>query len=193
MMRLTASCGLRRGELAGLRYEHLDLDKCTIAVCESVTVTPGLGTQIAGTKTGEVGVGVLSLDSTLVEEFRRRRLRAIELGLEFGLSADELYVFSSDLDPGCPLHPDTLSTWVRRFADAHPELPRIRIKDLRAFVASELEGDGADITTAKAVLRHRSELTTLRYYRASREERARLATSTLGERLSSEMGPSMVG
>lgn len=64
-----------------------------------------------------------------------------------------------------------------------PGAERVTLKSLRAFVASELEADGADLTTAQAVLRHRSSTTTARHYKAAREARVRQATRGLGERL----------
>jgi integrase len=61
------------------------------------------------------------------------------------------------------------------------------LKDLRAFTATQLHADGADVTTAQAVLRHQSPQTTLRHYRAAQMDRVRGATIDLGRHISRSM------
>ena len=58
--------------------------------------------------------------------------------------------------------------------DRHPEIPSFTLKDLRAFMAMQLHADGADATTAQAVLRH---------YRAAQMDLMRSATVDLGRRI----------
>jgi integrase len=67
--------------------------------------------------------------------------------------------------------------------DRHPELASFTLKDLRAFVATQLHAEGADVTTAQAVLRHQSSQTTLKHYRAAQMDRVRGATLELGRRI----------
>ena len=62
VVRLAATIGLRRNEIAGLRWELVDLDKGLVSITEGITVTPGVGTAVTSTKTGAHGHGVLAID-----------------------------------------------------------------------------------------------------------------------------------
>ena len=183
-VRLAATIGLRRNEIAGLRWEHIDLDKGLVSITEGITVIPGEGASVTSTKTGAHGHGVLSIDEELVamlrDTFERLEKTAADLGADVPSDA---YVFSSDPLHGEPINPDTLTKRLRRHMDRHREIPSFTLKDLRAFTATMLEATGADITTAQAVLRHSSGQTTMRHYRAARMDRVRGATVELGRQI----------
>ena len=183
-VRLAATIGLRRNEIAGLRWEHVDLDKGLVSITKGITVTPGQGASVTSTKTGLHGHGVLSIDEELVamlrDTFERLEKTAADLGADVPSDA---YVFSSDPLNGKPINPDTLTKRVKAHMDRHREIPSFTLKDLRAFTATMLEATGADITTAQAVLRHSSGQTTMRHYRAARMDRVRGATVELGRQI----------
>ena len=183
-VRLAATIGLRRNEIAGLRWEHIDLDKGLVSITEGITVIPGEGASVTSTKTGAHGHGVLSIDEELVamlrDTFERLEKTAADLGADVPSDA---YVFSSDPLNGKPINPDTLTKRVKAHMDRHREIPSFTLKDLRAFTATMLEATGADITTAQAVLRHSSGQTTMRHYRAARMDRVRGATVELGRQI----------
>ena len=181
-VRLAATIGLRRSEIAGLRWEHVDLDKGLVSITEGITVTPGQGASVTSTKTGLHGHGVLSIDKRLVAMLRDAFERLEKVAADVGADVSpDAYVFSSDPVHRKPINPDTLTKHLRRHMDRHPEIPSFTLKDLRAFTATMLEATGADITTAQAVLRHASGQTTMRHYRAARMDRVRGATVELGQ------------
>ena len=66
---------------------------------------------------------------------------------------------------------------------AHPELFSFTLKDLRAFAATEVVSSGTNLEAASAILRHESPQTTMKYYRAVREDVARQAALDLQRRL----------
>jgi len=70
-VRLAATIGLRRNEIAGLRWEHVDLDKGLVSITEGITVTPGQGASVTSTKTGHHGHGVLSIETLATCLFER--------------------------------------------------------------------------------------------------------------------------
>jgi len=182
VVRLAATIGLRRNEVAGLRWQHIDLDKGLVSITEGITVTPGQGTSVTSTKTGQHGHGVLSIDEGLIvllrDAYERLEKTAADLGVEVPPAA---YVVSCDPLHEKPINPDLLTKRLRAHMASHPGIPSFTLKDLRAFTATMLEASGADITTAQAALRHQSGQTTMGYYRAARMDRVRGATVGLGE------------
>ena len=183
-VRLAATIGLRRNEIAGLRWEHVDLDKGLVSITEGITVTPGQGASVTSTKTGLHGHGVLSADEELVAILRDTSERLEKTAADLGADVpSDAYVFSSDPLNGKPINPDTLTKRVKAHMDRHREIPSFTLKDLRAFTATMLEATGADITTAQAVLRHASGQTTMWHYRAVRIDRVRGATLELGRQI----------
>jgi len=184
VVRLAATIGLRRNEIAGLRWEHVDLDKGLVSITEGITVTPGQGASVTSTKTGLHGHGVLSIDEGLVAMLRDTHERLEKVAADVGADVpSDAYVVSSDPLHRTPINPDTLTKRLRRHMDRHPEIPSFTLKDLRAFTATQLHADGADVTTAQAVLRHQSPQTTMRHYRAARMDRVRGATVELGRQI----------
>ena len=184
VVRLAATIGLRRNEVAGLRWDHVDLDKGLVSITEGITVTPGEGTSVTSTKTGQHGHGVLSIDEGLIDLLRDAYERLEKVAAHLGEQVPSgAYVFSSDPLHGKPVNPDTLTKRLKAHMEKHPEVPSFTLKDLRAFTATMLEASGADITTAQAVLRHQSGQTTMGYYRAARMERVRGATVGLGKQI----------
>jgi integrase len=185
VVRLAATLGLRRSELVALRWRDIDLEAGAVRVAYGVTVTPGYGMRLADTKTGQLGPGVLWLDEEALEELRIEREKLDErMAKVSSLEFEEAFVLSFDPLGAAPANPDTLSGRLRKHCTRHPELPRLRLKDLRCFTATELVADGTDITTAQAVLRHGHSQTTRQYYIAANARRARTATIDLGARLS---------
>jgi len=184
VVRLAATIGLRRNEIGGLRWAHIDLDEGLVSITEGITVTPGEGASVTSTKTGQHGHGVLSADEGLVSMLRDAFERLEKVAADVGADVSpDAYVFSSDPVHGKPINPDTLTKRLRRHMDRHPEIPSFTLKDLRAFTATQLHADGADVTTAQAVLRHQSPQTTLRHYRAAQMDLVRGATVDLGRRI----------
>ncbi|MCX8214443.1 MAG: hypothetical protein OTJ97_08080, partial [SAR202 cluster bacterium] len=98
-----------RNEIAGLRWEHVDLDKGLVSITEGITVTPGVGASVTSTKTGLHGHGVLSIDKGLVSMLRDTRELLEKVAADLGEDVpSDAYVFSSDPLHRTPINPDTL-------------------------------------------------------------------------------------
>lgn len=180
---LAGSMGLRRSELAGLRWSHIDLVGRTLTVSDGVVKVPGFGAITTKTKTGLHGFARFVLHQTslnaLIIKYSDLGQRLLAVGKSDHV---ERYVFSSDLLGERPIDPDLLSKWLRKHCERHPELPPITFQSLRKFTSSALEGGGIDETTASALLRDRPE-TVSRHYRAAHATRVRTATLQLGDLL----------
>lgn len=102
---LTTAC--RRGELCGLRWGDIDLDKATLVVARSISDASG-EVIVKGTKTHQTRR--IALDPSTVEVLRRQRSRADEraqlAGLQLGPAS---YVWSQDLDGSTPYRPDRVT------------------------------------------------------------------------------------
>jgi integrase len=185
LVRLVAVTGMRRSELAALRRSHIRFDQATITVefGDLVVPTPTGPSRVqTDTKTGRGAV--LGLDDSTLDALQALIAEQDRLAHLCGTSVSPAaYLFASDVGCDTGLHPDSFSTLMSRLSESLPAGVNIRLKDLRVFVATELEADGEDLTTAQAVLRHASPITTMRHYRAAKERRVRMATRSLGDRL----------
>lgn len=183
-VRLAATIGARRSELAALRWGDIRWTKVgTFVTLEKGLVrVPNRGVVKTETKTGASGSGRLKVDDELSEMLREHFVAHLE-----GNRVDpKAYVFASDLAGQVPWHPDTFSSKIRCANDYLGEVSqsrRITFKSLRAYTASQLAYLGNDITTAQAVLRHKSSATTIRHYSAAREHKVREATEDVGSEL----------
>jgi integrase len=146
---LAVLCGLRRGEVAALRWKNVDLSTGQLAILESAEQ---VGSKVRY-KTPKNGKGrTIAMSGHLVEELRAHRLRQAEELLKVGvrLSDDTFVVAQAD---GSPLQPDTLTQdWVRKLADT--PLPRIRYHDLRHAHATHLLASGIHPKVASERLGH---------------------------------------
>jgi integrase len=123
---LGAMCGLRRGELAALRWRSIDLDAGQISVVASLEQTNS-GVRLKPPKSGRART--VALPSLAIEELRRHRVKQAEELLRLGIrQTDETHVC---LQPNYePWAPRNLSSAFIKFIKASG-LPRVRLHDLR--------------------------------------------------------------
>ena len=156
---LAVLCGMRRGEVAALRWKNVDLAAGQLAVLESAEQ---VGSRVRY-KTPKNGKGrALALSASLVEELRSHRLRQAEELLTVGvrLSDNTFVVAQAD---GTPLQPDTLTQdWFRKLDDT--SLPRIRFHDLRHAHATHMLSSGVHPKVASERLGHSNIGITLDLY-----------------------------
>jgi integrase len=178
---LFLSRGLRRGELAGLRWDAVNLSEGTLQVTHTRVSVDGRATESIP-KT-EAGRRVIPLDAQLVAllhahetQQKIERLRAGEAWAGSG------YVLVNEL--GEPYHPEYLSD---RFEDlvAASGLRRIRLHDLRHTACSLMLAAGVPVKVVQEMAGHSSPAITLALYTHTtpsmgREAGAALSASLLG-------------
>jgi integrase len=123
---LAALCGLRRGEIAALRWRHVDLDRAQLSVIESAEQTKN-GVRLKSPKNGKGRT--VALPAIVVSELRAHRLRQAQDLLQLGVRLnDETFICARE--DGEALQPNSIGHAWDRFL-ASTKLPRIRFHDLR--------------------------------------------------------------
>jgi integrase len=130
---LGALCGLRRGELAALRWRNIDLDAGQISVVASLEQTNS-GVRFKPPKSGRART--VAVPSLAIEELRRHRVKQAEELLRLGIrQSEETQVC---LQPNYqPWAPRNLSSAFIKFIKASG-LRRVRLHDLRHSHATHL-------------------------------------------------------
>ncbi|MDI2031698.1 tyrosine-type recombinase/integrase [Saccharopolyspora sp. TS4A08] len=175
---LAMTTGMRRGELAALRFSHIDLDQEVVWVHRN-----WVRGKEKDTKTHQRRR--IALDSETVALLREQRERVAgrvgEAGAEF---REELFVFSSVETPDHtqPYSPNAMTPRYKKMAtrlgiDTH-------LHALRHYSATELLTAGVDLPTVSGRLGHGGGgATTLRVYAAWVAASDRKAAEILGSRM----------
>jgi integrase len=154
---LAVDTGLRRQELAALRWADIDLDSATL-ICRHAIVKGVGGAELRRTKTGIVAPLALSEGSVAALERHRDHVTTIIEGT--GYTLEESFVFGSRVSD--PIYPDTITA---RFARIRREAHvGVEFRSLRHATATLLLSAGVDIRTVSGRLRHARTSTTLDRY-----------------------------
>jgi integrase len=157
---VAATLGLRRGELLGLRWEDLDLDRATLTVAQTVQRVAGqLLVDDTKSEASDATVPLPKVTRRVLVEHRdqqaKERLDAYDAWHDFGL------VFPTTV--GTPIEPRSLNRHfdgIRRRAG----LPDVRLHDFRHTVVSLLLELGTPPHIVQAIARHADLDVTLSIY-----------------------------
>ncbi len=158
---LAIGTGARRGEIAALRWDDLDLDAATVRIERSLEQTKE-GIRVKTPKTA-AGRRTVSLPAFTVEALRDHRRQTLELRLQLGVGVlpGDAPVFG-DFSGNWP-NPDSISDrW--RVAVKSRKLPKVTFHALRHSHASALIAAGLDVVTVSRRLGHASPALTLSTY-----------------------------
>jgi integrase len=147
---LAVLCGLRRGEIVGLRWCDVDFKSQKLLIVQSAEQT-GRGVRYKEPKSGRTRSIALSrmVSSELSGYQAEQRARLASIGKE--LSAGDRVVMLTRCKP---VRPDALThEWVR-FLKGNPSLPTIRFHDLRHTHATHLLASGVHPKVASERLGH---------------------------------------
>ena len=176
--------GMRRGEVAGLRWDAIDLDKASLAVRIN-RVSAGKGNRVAEhppkTKRGQRSI---ALDTGTIDALRAHRRRQLEDRLRVGLAWTETGFVFCGLD-GLPLHPDTFTSTFKRLRDPLL-LPSITLHDLRHTSASLALAAGVHPKVVSERLGHANISITLDLYSHVIEDMQSEAAEQIGALLFGE-------
>lgn len=154
--------GMRREELLATHWHDIDFDKGTLEVVQAVGYIRKKGLQFYDTKTTG-SYRVIPLPDCLLRElmsYREYKDKQLEpLGLSVKNSD---YLFQAA--DGHLLWPSTVTTWVRKFYDRHPELQRITPHGLRHTNASIQLNNNTPLPAVAEALGHANTQTTAAIY-----------------------------
>ncbi|KAB2335044.1 tyrosine-type recombinase/integrase [Bacillus mesophilum] len=138
---LALAAGLRRGELLGLEWSHIDLEKGIIQIKQIITRGIGGKANLKGPKSKK-SKRVISLPPLMTEElkkfyihWKKEKMKMRDLWIE----SEHEFVFCNE--NGQHFYPTTPTTWWRRFTH-RAGVRFIRLHDLRHTSATLLINQG---------------------------------------------------
>lgn len=154
--------GLRRGELAGLRWRDVDFEAQTITVCQTSNYLPGRGvyadTPKSATSERPLRLSrsalLLLLDYKEWQDAQREKLGD-------AWEDQDGRIFTTD--SGAPMFPDSISQWFTKFIK-RTELPKVTVHSLRHTYASLMIADGVPLVVVSSNLGHAQVSTTSNIY-----------------------------
>jgi integrase len=182
LWRLITLCGLRRGEVAGLRGDDFDFADGYVRVTKQIHVN---GPQRwTGQPKSAAGTRIVPLDDVTNEACRRHWLSVAADPRREGLNPDGAMFLLPD---GRPVSPDYLTRRFARLVRLHG-LPPIRLHDLRHEAASLMGAAGVEPHVIQQVLGHSSAVTTVDTYWQVFREIAREAVNASADLLRRHAG-----
>lgn len=176
---LIVHTGMRRGELCGLRWEDIDLDRGELAIRRTRTTTYR-GQVVEGptkTKAGQRAVPIAPPAAEALREWRRQQLEE-RLAAGAGWKGGDWVVTIG----GEPARPDSVTHWWVR--TARRAGVALRLHDLRHLAATLMAQHGVPPRVIAEVLGHTRASFTLDVYAGTPDmEAMRAATETLARAL----------
>jgi integrase len=158
---LAITTGLRRGELLGLRWEDVDLERGTLRVGRSLVREEGRHT-VGETKTRR-GRRQVNLTPRTVNALKAHRKRQLEERMRLaGAYKDRGLVFSTSV--GTPVNPENLVNRSFKPLLKKAGLPEIRFHNLRHTCATLLLSRGVHPKLVQELLGHATIAMTLDTY-----------------------------
>jgi len=182
---LAISTGLRRGELLGLTWNDIDLDRRQLRVTKALQRISGKGLVLVETKTRRARRSIV-LPGGAVEALRRHRDRQVEDRRAAGKSWKETDFVLKSSD-GTALDPDNLGRSFARLLD-QAKLPRMRFHDLRHSCASLLLAQHVPPRVVMETLGHSRISVTLDTYTHVLPPMHRAAATRIASRCSGSLG-----
>lgn len=168
--------GMRRGELMGLAWDDIDLDRGIISVRKALLYTPNKGVYEDTPKTKKSD-RVINIPDDMTRLLSAYAAEQAAVKLKMGdLWHESGKVFTSDT--GEVMHPDSFSSWFKRFVRRD-----IHIHTLRHVSATLLILGGTDIATVSGRLGHANRTTTLNIYTHAVQQADAMAAEKLQDML----------
>ena len=157
---LALSVGLRRGELDGLKWKHINFDAQTISIRD--TRVNGEREIIEKDPKSASGRRTISVGSNVINDLKEAKAQYDMNKATLGKRFHDLGFVICKKD-GTPYSPDSLTQKWRRFEKKH-DLKIIRLHDLRHSNATVLMAEGINAKVVQERLGHADVSTTLSYY-----------------------------
>lgn len=154
--------GLRRGEILGLEWRHVDFDTRTVVVIQTV-VRSGSSIEVKTPKT-KSSIRKISMPESamyVLREYKKEWTREKLQNLTVWENKDSEFLFH--MGDGRPMYPTTPNKWLRNFLKSNG-LPMVRLHDLRHISASILIASGVPVRVVSERLGHSKTTTTQDIY-----------------------------
>lgn len=175
--------GLRRGEIAGLRWDDIDFDKGTLSITrnrvqlDSSVVADGASRVASNDPKTRSSIRTLPIDSDLVRVLREVRTNQREEQLRAGTAYEPSgYVAVSEL--GTAYTPDALTKIWHKLTD-NAGVRAIRLHDARHSAGTAMHLRGVPIATIAAWLGHSDASFTMTRYAHSQDDALKAAGGVL--------------
>lgn len=181
---LTATTGMRRSELLGVRRDRLDLDTRTLTIDDTLISVGGRAEESDG-KT-EAGHRTVSLDAFTVGALRRHLEMLDDEREAFGTAYPEsgwLFVWEDGSRP----HPDTVTDRFNRLVDA-AGARRIRLHDVRHTYSTLSLNSGVEPKILSDRVGHSNPNITFQIYSHHSTGQDRAAAELIGRMIADALG-----
>jgi len=168
---LALSTGMRKAEIFGLEWSHIDFTANTINIEQTSQYLPGEGIYKDTTKTEE-STRIITIPVSIMELFKQHKVQQGANRLKLGdkwrpdipkekkiIDTERIFTTWN----GKPAHPDSFNTWLRKFAIKH-DMPHITPHSFRHMTATYLITGGVDLRTVAGKLGHANSNTTQLVY-----------------------------
>ena len=160
LYRLVLLCGLRRGEVTGLRWSDIDLDERVIVVSRPLLQIAGKVED--GTPKSAAGERAVSIDVDMAARLKRHRTQQKRDRLAWGAAyEDNDLVFCRE--DGTSIRPDYVTRHFRELI-ARTDLPRIKLHEGRHTAATLMLEAKIDIKIVSVRMGHSSPSITQKLY-----------------------------
>ncbi|EJC6459267.1 site-specific integrase [Listeria monocytogenes] len=163
LVSIAVMTGAREGEVAGLEWKHIDLDKQTILFEQTIVEKKGIGVVVRpGIKNGDFKILSIPNDLTsLLIEYKKVREKEKEAAQEEWTWPNHFFLFTNV--NGKPIRTDSIyQRWIK-FLKKN-DLERIRFHDIRHTSASLLIAKGVHAKIIQERLGHADIGTTMNTY-----------------------------
>jgi integrase len=179
---VAAGTSMRRGEILGLQWRDLDLEKGRATVRHSLEQIVG-SINFKRPKNGRIRV--IELPAFVIEALVRHKGEQAAHRLQYGPGYQDLGLVFARED-GTPLRPDRFSAAFGEFIQKN-NLPHVRFHDLRHSSISQLLDSGMSISTVQRRAGHTQASTTVNLYghrmRGADQAAAQHMDDTIGKAL----------
>lgn len=177
MIILMLDTGLRRGELCGLEWKDFDFEKHTVYIQRNSVYVSGQGVIDETPKTRKAK-RIIKLPEETIHMLKQYRAWQMQERLKLGDQWKEYDRLFTQWN-GCPIHPQTITGWFRKFISRN-DLPPISVHSLRHTNASLLIAAGTNIRTVSSRLGHAQTSTTMDIYTHAIQSADAVAADTIG-------------